>query len=93
MSKTIAEVYEEVIKSAELQKEFLAAEQNGTIAAFAAAHGCEASAEEVQAFLKTKLSEDKELSLDELDQVAGGKDENSRPDLPEEIIIKNPDVP
>ena len=33
MSKTIAEVYEEVIKSAELQKEFLAAEQNGTIAA------------------------------------------------------------
>ena len=93
MSKTIAEVYEEVMKSAELQKEFLAAEQNGTIAAFAAAHGCEASAEEVQAFLKTKLSEDKELSLDELDQVAGGKDENSRPDLPEEIIINNPDVP
>ena len=93
MNKTIAEVYEEVIKSAELQKEFLAAEQNGSIAAFAAAHGCEASAEEVQAFLKTKLSEDKELSLDELDQVAGGKDENSRPDLPEEIIITNPDVP
>ncbi len=93
MSKTIADVYEEVIKSAELQKEFLAAEQNGSIAAFAAAHGCEASAEEVQAFLKTKLSEDKELSLDELDQVAGGKDENSRPDLPEEIIITNPDVP
>ena len=75
MSKTIAEVYEEVMKSAELQKEFLAAEQNGTIAAFAAAHGCEASAEEVQAFLKTKLSEDKELSLDELEQAAGGKGE------------------
>lgn len=93
MSKTIAEVYEEVMKSAELQKEFLSAEQNGSIAAFAAAHGCEVSAEEVQAFLKTKLSEDKELSLDELDQVAGGKDENSRPDLPEEIIINNPDVP
>ena len=72
MSKTIAEVYEEVIKSAELQKEFLAAEQNGTIAAFAAAHGCEASAEEVQAFLKAKLNEDEELSLDELEQAAGG---------------------
>ena len=75
MSKTIAEVYEEVMKSAELQKEFLAAEQNGTIAAFAAAHGCEASAEEVQAFLKGKLNEDKELSLDELEQAAGGKGE------------------
>ena len=93
MSKTIAEVYEEVMKSADLQKEFLAAEKNGSIAAFAAAHGCEASAEEVQAFLKAKLNEDKELSLDELDQVAGGKDENSRPDLPEEIIITNPDEP
>ena len=93
MSKTIAEVYEEVMNSAELQKEFLAAEKNGSIAAFAAAHGCEATVEEVQAFLKAKLSEDKELSLDELDQVAGGKDENSRPDLPEEIIITNPDEP
>ena len=93
MSKTIAEVYEEVMKSAELQKGFLAAEKNGSIAAFAAAHGCEATVEEVQAFLKAKLSEDKELSLDELDQVAGGKDENSRPDLPEEIIITNPDEP
>ena len=79
MNKTIAEVYEEVIKSAELQKEFLAAEQNGTIAAFAAAHGCEVSAEEVQAFLKTKLSEDKELSLDELEQAAGGKGEEIEP--------------
>ena len=75
MSKTVAEVYEEVMKSADLQKEFLAAEKNGSIAAFAAAHGCEATAEEVQAFLKTKLNEDKELSLDELDQVAGGKGE------------------
>ena len=74
MSKTIADVYEEVTKSAELQKEFLEAEQNGTIAAFAAAHGCEASAEEVQAFLKAKLNEDKELSLDELEQAAGGKE-------------------
>ena len=79
MNKTIAEVYEEVIKSAELQKEFLAAEQNGTIAAFAAAHGCEASAEEVQAFLKGKLNEDKELSLDELEQAAGGKGEEIGP--------------
>lgn len=88
MSKTIAEVYEEVIKSAELQKEFLAAEQNGTIAAFAAAHGCEASAEEVQAFLKGKLNEDKELSLDELDQVAGGKGGNENNDIDNEINIQ-----
>ena len=93
MSKTIAEVYEEVMKSAELQKEFLAAERDGSIAAFAAAHGCEASAEEVQAFLKAKLNEDKELSLDELDQVAGGKDGSNKEPLDNtiEITITNPD--
>ena len=90
MSKTIAEVYEEVMKSAELQKEFLSAEQNGSIAAFAAAHGCEASAEEVQAFLKTKLNEDKELSLDELDQVAGGKGDVIDQPEPIEITITTP---
>jgi predicted ribosomally synthesized peptide with nif11-like leader len=88
MSKTIAEVYEEVMKSAELQKEFLAAEQSGAIAAFAKAQGCEASAEEVQAFLKTKLSEDKELSLDELDQVAGGKGDNQNNNIDNEINIQ-----
>ena len=88
MSKTIAEVYEEVMKSAELQKEFLSAEQNGTIAAFAAAHGCEASAEEVQAFLKGKLNEDKELSLDELDQVAGGKGGNQNNNIDNDINIQ-----
>ena len=88
MSKTIAEVYEEVIKSAELQKEFLTAEQNGNIAAFAAAHGCEASAEEVQAFLKGKLNEDKELSLDELDQVAGGKGGNQNNNIDNDINIQ-----
>ena len=88
MSKTIAEVYEEVMKSAELQKEFLAAEKNGSIAAFAAAHGCEASAEEVQAFLKAKLNEDKELSLDELDQVAGGKGGNQNNNIDNDINIQ-----
>ena len=88
MRKTIAEVYEEVMKSAELQKEFLSAEQNGSIAAFAAAHGCEASAEEVQAFLKGKLNEDKELSLDELDQVAGGQGGNQNNNIDNDINIQ-----
>ena len=74
MSKTIADVYEEVIASEELQAEYLAAEQEGeeAVLAFAAAHGCETTAEEIVAFLKEKLSEDGEISLDDLDQVAGG---------------------
>ena len=75
MNKTIADVYEEVIASAELREEYLAAEQQGedAIVAFAAAHGCEATAEEILEFLKAKLAEEGELSLDDLDQVAGGK--------------------
>ena len=74
MSKTIAEVYDEVVASAELQEEYLAAEQKGedAIVAFAAAHGCEATAKEIEEFVKAKLSEDEEVSLDDLDQVAGG---------------------
>ncbi len=74
MSKTIAELYDEVIASEELTQEYLAAEQQGeeAILAFAAAHGCEATAEEVQEFVKSKLEEEGEIGLDELDQVAGG---------------------
>ena len=71
--KTIAQVFEEVKGDAALQKEFFAAEKSSSIEAFAAAHGCKATAEEVLAFLKTKLSEPGEISDEELDQVAGGK--------------------
>ena len=54
--------------------EDLAAEQKGeeAVLAFAAAHGCEATAEEIEEFVKAKLAEDEEVSLDDLDQVAGG---------------------
>ena len=75
MNKTIADVYEEVIASAELREEYLAAEQQGedAIVAFAAAHGCDATAREIWEFVRTRLAEEGELSLDDLDQVAGGK--------------------
>jgi hypothetical protein len=80
MSKTIEEVYGEVIASAELQEEYLTAEQEGAeaVVAFAAAHGCEATAEEIEAFLQEKLDEDGEISLDDLDQVAGGNGATSK---------------
>ena len=73
MSKTINEIYEEVMKSDLLKQGFLAAEKTGTLKAFAEKLGCEADVEEIQTFLKGKLNEDKELSLDELEQAAGGK--------------------
>ena len=74
MSKTIAELYDEVIASEELQQECLAAAQESedAVAAFVAAHDCEATIEEIVSFLKAKFEEDGELSMDELDLAAGG---------------------
>ena len=88
MSKTINEIYEEVMKSDLLKQGFLAAEKTGTLKAFAEKLGCEADVEEIQTFLKGKLNEDKELSLDELDQVAGGKGGNENNDIDNEITIQ-----
>ena len=88
MSKTINEIYEEVMKSDLLKQGFLAAEKTGTLKAFAEKLGCEADVEEIQTFLKGKLNEDKELSLDELDQVAGGKGDNQNNNIDTEINIQ-----
>ena len=88
MSKTINEIYEEVMKSDLLKQGFLAAEKTGTLKAFAEKLGCEADVEEIQTFLKGKLNEDKELSLDELDQVAGGKGGNQNNNIDTEINIQ-----
>ncbi len=88
MSKTINEIYEEVMKSDLLKQGFLAAEKTGTLKAFAEKLGCEADVEEIQTFLKGKLNEDKELSLDELDQVAGGKGGNQNNNIDTDINIQ-----
>lgn len=88
MSKTINEIYEEVMKSDLLKQGFLAAEKTGTLKAFAEKLGCEADVEEIQTFLKGKLNEDKELSLDELDQVAGGKGGDQNNNIDNDINIQ-----
>ena len=88
MSKTINEIYEEVMKSDLLKQGFLVAEKTGTLKAFAEKLGCEADVEEIQTFLKGKLNEDKELSLDELDQVAGGKGGNQNNNIDNDINIQ-----
>ena len=82
MSKSINEIYEEVMKSDLLKQGFLAAEKTGTLKAFAEKLGCDAGVEEIQTFLKGKLNEDKELSLDELEQAAGGKEPKEGPPCP-----------
>ena len=73
--KTVQELYNEVIASEELKKEFLALKPE-EVQIFAAKHGCDATVDEIRSFL-TENRTSGELSDDELDQVAGGKGFNS----------------
>ena len=73
MEKTLQELYDEVVKDEKLIKEFTAAEKEGKIEEFVKAHGCNATEEELQKFLASEITDEKELSSEELDKVAGGK--------------------
>ena len=70
--KTIQELYNEVMGSQELKAQFIESTKAGKLIDFLKAHGCEATLEEVKAFLKAKSEEDAPLSLNELDNAAGG---------------------
>ena len=70
--KTLQELYNEVIQSDELKKKFLEAGKNGKAEEFIKAHGCDATMDEIKAFFKKQTKADKELSVDEFENVAGG---------------------
>ncbi|MEE5993518.1 MAG: hypothetical protein V3G42_09790 [Oscillospiraceae bacterium] len=70
--KTLQELYNEVIQSDELKKEFLEAGKNGKAEEFIKAHGCDATLDEIKTFLEEQNKADKELSADELENVGGG---------------------
>ena len=72
MMKTLQELYNEVIQSDELKKEFLEADKNGKAEEFIKAHGCDATLDEVKTFLENLIKTDKELSVEELENAAGG---------------------
>ena len=69
--KTIQELYTEVMGSQELKAQFIEAANAGKQEEFLKAHGCEATLEEVKAFLEAKAKEDAPLSLDEMENAAG----------------------
>ncbi len=71
--KTIQELYNEVMENQELKAQFIEAANAGKTDAFLKEHGCDATLEEVAAFLKEKSEEDLPLSLDELENSAGGE--------------------
>ena len=69
--KTMEEMYQEVMASAELQAEFAeAAKTEESAAAWLKKNDCNASLEEVTAFLRDKT--EGEMSDDEVEAVAGG---------------------
>ena len=70
--KTIQELYDEIMGNQELKAKFIEAANAGTQKEFLKEHGCEATLDELAAFLKEKIEEDAPLSLDELENSAGG---------------------
>ena len=70
--KTIEELYSEVMASDELKKEFCSIKPE-EVEDFAKKHGCNATFDEIKAFLNAKSTASGELSDDEIEQVAGGK--------------------
>lgn len=70
--KTIRELYNEIMADKELQEKCRKATDAGKLEEFLKEHGCEATMEEVEAFLKARTQEDAPLSMDELDEAAGG---------------------
>ncbi|MBR5090005.1 MAG: hypothetical protein IK093_11315 [Ruminiclostridium sp.] len=70
--KTLQELYNEVIGSEELKKEFAEAAKDGKALDFIKTHGVDASADEIKAFFDGLVKKDKELSADELENAAGG---------------------
>ena len=70
--KTIQELYNEIMANKELKEQFIEAAKAGKQEEFLKTHGCEATLEEVKAFLEAKQQEDAPLSVDELENAAGG---------------------
>ena len=70
--KTVQELYKEIMASEDLKKGFVEAAKDGKQMDFIKEHGCEASAEEIEAFLQGQSEEERALSADELEDVAGG---------------------
>jgi hypothetical protein len=73
MAKTLQQLYGEVMASEALKKEYLAAANDGKTNEFLSSHDCDATAEQLDEFLKNPANLPQgEITDDELDSVAGG---------------------
>ena len=70
--KTIETLYNEILESDGLKKEFAAAVQEKKLEAFLKENGCDAGEKEVQEFLAEKQSQEGAISDVELNSASGG---------------------
>ncbi|MGN0596595.1 MAG: bacteriocin [Ruminiclostridium sp.] len=70
--KTLEELYNEVIASEDLKKEFLALKPE-EVEGFAEKYGCKATFDEIKAYITEHIPDSGSLSDNELNQVTGGK--------------------
>ena len=71
--KTLQELYDEIFASEELRTEYYeSTKTEEAFAAFLKKYDCSASLDEVKEFLNEKVAEAKEMTDDELRQIAGG---------------------
>jgi len=86
--KTIHELYKEIMASKELKDQFIESAKAGKQEAFLKEHGCEATLDEVKAFLEAKQNADAPLSLDEMENAAGsGCDKGAGKDVAMSVIL------
>ena len=71
--KTLQDLYTEIVASEELKKAVAQAAKDKRVADFLKAQGCDATEEEFKAFLVEKAKNDKALSEEDLENVAGGR--------------------
>ncbi len=79
--KTLKDLYIEIVNDPNLTQEFAKAVEGGkdTSIAFVREHGCDASFEEMINFLKAvKTSQEKEISPEEMEFIAGGSKEGAK---------------
>ncbi|MBR5088796.1 MAG: Nif11 family protein [Ruminiclostridium sp.] len=70
--KTLQELYNEIVGSDALKKQFAEAAKNNAVVDFAKANGVETTLDEIKAFLEEKQKKDAELDPAELENAAGG---------------------
>ena len=70
--KTLQELYREIKTNEELKKSFIDATKQNKQLEFIKEHGVEITADELNNFLNEKATKNQKLSVDELDEVAGG---------------------